>query len=461
MQSNILVDRINKFFKYILFFSILLFILEYLASTANVQFDHVIDAVGYYYFSKVPFFSIDFWFGMRPVGYPIFIKLLGSNPNLVIAAQSLFYMVSWSLFSIYLYTRARNKLFGLMSGVGILLIVIQPSISAWTHHVLTESLTFTFIAWILMFLYEFLINKKKKYIYFLLFTLVFYSTIRDVNAYYVSTFIIVFLILFFYRYINKYDLILASSIILFTFAFSDYTANHSRDTIGDKSLTFQMESNTIAHRWLFPYMNLVGHRFLTNSELFDYMKKEGMPINNTLLNNKNKWGGPWWYSDPKLKKFREWVAKSGKSKYMKFLILHPSYTFGQIYLNRYKIFHYKQKEQKRHLLQGYKTDNIFTYSTIENEIFYKYLFFLTLIFVFLSLVFTKNIFNVHTLPIIALLLPIMLLVVLTFHGDAMDVFRHTLIIPFLLKVTMFMLVYVFGNELFSSSMKLKGKFSDA
>ncbi len=448
-----LSNSMDKIYKYILFFAILLFVLEYLASTASIQFNHTVDAVGYYYFSKVPFFSTDFWLGMRPVGYPIFIKLLHSNPNLVVAVQSFLYIFSWAFFALYLYVRAKNKLFGLFSGLGILFIAIQSSISAWTHHVLTESLTFTLLAWIFMLLYEFIISREKRYMYFLLFVLLVYSTIRDVNAYYVITFIIVFSILFFYQYINKYNFIVASLILFFSFAFSDYTANHSRDTVSDKSLTFQSDGKTIAHRWVFPYMNLMGRRFLTNPELLDYMEKEGMPVNDALLKLKNVWGGPWWYSDPELKKFRDWVAQSGKSTYTKFLITHPQYTFGQIYSKRHQVFHYNQKEQKWYYLQGYKTDNIFTYSTIKNITFYKYLFLLIIIIILLSFLLRKNIFNVYTIPILTLLLPIGLLSVLTYHGDAMNIFRHTLIIPVLLKTTMFMLVYVFGNELFLKRMK--------
>ncbi len=459
MNKYINTNSLNNSFLIILCFTILLFILEYLSSVTTVIFSHVLDAVGYYYFSKVPLLTTDFWLGMRPVGYPLFIKLLQSNPNLVAAAQSLLYVVSWSFFAIYLYIRSNNKLFGLLSGIAILLIAIHPSISVWTHNILTESLTFTLVIWILILLYEFIVSKNKLYMYSLLLILFLYSTIRDVNAYYVITFILVFSILYFYKNINKYNFIIANIIILTSFAISDYTANHSRDTVSDKSLTFQSNGKTIAHRWVFPFMNLAGRRFLTNKELFDYMKKEGMPINDALLKQKNAWGGMGWYDNSELKEFRDWVAKSAKSTYTKFLITHPKYTFGKIYENRYKIFHYNQKESKTYYLRGYKLDNIFTYSSISNKDFYRYLFYTVLIVILLSIFLRKNIFNERTLPIVALLLPIVLLTVVTYHGDAVDIFRHTVIIPFLLKVTIFMLIYVFGNELFRNN-KTEGISSD-
>jgi len=439
-----------KVLQYMLFFVVLLFILEYLASTATVQFNHVVDAVGYYYFSKVPFFTVDFWLGMRPVGYPIFIKILDSNPNLVVAVQSLIYMLSWSFFAIYIFMRAKNKLFGLFSAVTILLIVIQPSVSAWTHHVLSESLTFTLLSWIFLFLYEFLISKKRIYLYSLILILVIYSTIRDVSSYYVATFTIVFLVLYLYKYINKYTFIIATTILLLSFSFSDYTANHCQDTVSDKTLTFKYEDKIIAHRWLFPYLNLVGHRFLTNSKLLNYMKNEGMPINDALLKKKHIWASPQWYSDPKLKDFRNWVAKSGKAKYAKFLITNPSYTFGELYQNRHQVFHYNEKETTWYYLKGYKTDNIFTYTNIKNITFYKYLFILLIIIILLSFILKRNVFNVKTITLLCLLIPIGLLSILTYHGDAMNVFRHTLIIPFLIKITLFMLVYSFTNELFKN-----------
>jgi len=444
------ITLFSKIFKYMLFFVILIFIIEYLASTANVEFNHVADAVGYYYFSKVPFFTIDFWLGMRPVGYPIFIKFLDSNPNLVIAVQSLIYMLSWSFFAIYIFTRAKNKLFGLLSAITILFIVIQPSVSAWTHHVLTESLTFTLLSWIFLFLYEFLITRKKIFIYSLLLILVIYSTIRDVSSYYVVTFIIIFLVLFVYKYISKYTFIIATAILLLSFSFSDYTANHCQDTVSDKTLTFKYEDKVIAHRWLFPYLNLVGHRFLTNSKLLDYMKNEGMPINDTLLKKKNIWASPQWYSDPKLKDFREWVARSGKEKYTKFLITNPSYTFGKLYENRHQIFHYNEKETTWYYLKGYKTNNIFTYTNIGNITLYKYLSILLVIILLLSFILKRNIFNANTITMLCLLIPIGLLTILTYHGDAMNVFRHTLIIPFLIKITLFMLMYSFTNELLTN-----------
>ncbi len=446
--------NVNKLFKYILLFAILLFTLEYFSNITNMVFAHVIDAYGYYFFSKIPILTTDFWLGMRPVGYPLFIKMLQSSPYLVLSAQALLYIFSWAFFAIYLFVRSNNKLFGLISGLGILLIAIHPSISVWTHHVLTESLTFTLVVWILVLLYEFIITRKKQYMYALLLLLFFYATIRDVNAYYVATFIVVFSILFFYKHIGKYNFIIANIIILLSFAISDYTANHSRDTISDKSLTFQSNGKTIAHRWVFPFMNLAGRRFLTNQEIFEYMKKEGMPVNEALLKLTHAWGGMGWYDKPELKEFRDWVAQSGKSTYTKFLITHPIYTFGSIYKNRYIIFHYKNNENKSYYSGRYKPDNLFTYSTIGNIMFYKYLFYAILIIIFLSLVLRKNIFNVYTFPILALILPIALLTIVTYHGDAVDIGRHTTIIPFLLKITLFMLVYVFGNELFRKSESL-------
>ncbi len=431
----------SKLLKYLLCFAIFLFALEHLSSMAEVKLNVAFDAAGYLRHSKIPFFSIDYWLGMRPVGYPTFIKLMHHNPNQVAAIQSLLYMTSWSFFSLYIYTRSRNKLFGFFSGLTILFIAVQPDIALWSHHILTESLTFTFIPWASILLYEFLISERKQYFYILLFLLVYFSTIRDVNTFYIATFIIIFAILYFYNYINKVNFILSSTLLVFALFFSNYTTNHAGNTIMEK-------------RWIFPYFNLVGHRFLTNSELLQYMQKEGMPVNEALLRKKNVWAsrkakddmGFGWYDDPELKNFREWVAQSGKTKYTKFLLTHPAYTFGQIYAHKDEIFHYLNKPH--HFLKGYKIDNTFTYSKIRNETFYKYLFILISVIIVLSFILKKTIINKYTIPMLTLLLPIGLLTVVTFHGDAMEVHRHTLIIPILLKVTMFMLAYALGNELF-------------
>jgi len=436
------IYRNNNLLQYLLFFAILIFTLEHLASVAEVKLNVVSDAAGYLGNSKIPFFSIDYWFSMRPVGYPTFIKFMQSNPNLVAAMQSLLHIASWSFFSFYLYIKSRNKLFGFLSGLTVLFIAMQPDIALWTHHVLTESLTFSFIAWILILIYEFLISEKKRYFYILLFILVSYSTIRDVNAFYVVTFIVAFAMFYFYKYINKIIFIVSSILLISTLFFSTYTANHAGNSIMNK-------------RWMFPYFNLFGHRFLTNPELLQSMKIEGMPINEALLRKKNVWAsgkdtvGQGWYDDPELKEFRDWVVKSGKSKYTKFLITHPSYTFGEIYLNRHTIFHYTKAINNAYYLKGYKIDNIFTYTKMENITFYIYLSLLIAIIILLSFILRKNIFNKYTMPMLTLLLPIGLLAIITFHGDAMEVHRHTLIVPILLKTTLFMIAYIFANELFT------------
>jgi len=450
MRTFISSQKIDTILKYILWLAILVFIVEYVATVIDARVIHVIDAQGYYRFSLVPFFTSDFWFGMRPVGYPLFIKLLHSNPNLVIAVQTLFHIFTWSFFAIYIFDRANNKLIGLLSSIGLLFIALQPNVAAWSHHVLTESLTFNFIPWIYMSLYEFLISKNKKYLYYLLGILVYYSTLRDVNAYYVLSFVLIFGILFWYKYINRLNFFIATIILIASFAFSDYTANHSRNTISGKELTFVSNGKRIANRWVFPFMNIMGRIVLNNPDMLEYMKKEGMPVDDALLKQKNKWGGEGWYDKPELQKFRDWLVKSGKQTYMKYLITHPKYTFGSIYKYRHHVFHYNMVEQKWHYqnyLPGYQADNIFKYSQIPNLIIYKVLIILLLIILLYSIFSRKNIINKVTLPIFALIIPIILLSVITFHGDGVDLFRHTIIIPFLVKVTAIMLIYVLGNEL--------------
>ena len=440
MRIQIKEEQKSIILKYILFFVISLFILEHLASTAEVVLNIVSDAAGYLGMSKKSFFSLNYWFSMRPIGYPTFIKIMHSNPNLVAGMQSLFYMGSWVFFSIYIYNKSKNKIFGLISAIGILYITIQPDMSLWTHHLLTESLTFTLLAWILIFLHEFILSSKKVYLYLLLFVLLYYSTIRDVNAFYTITFIVTFIVLYLYKYFHKRTLFVATILVLSALLFSTYSANNSGTTY-------------LTKRWTFSFFNLTGFRFLPNEEVLTYMKKNGMVENDALLRKKNIWAsrkddkGLGWYNDPELEQFRRWAMSSGKSVYTKFLITHPSYTFGSIYSNYKTIFHI-DSNLKPYYLKGYKTDSIFSYSTIKNITFYTYLSALIILIFLLSLILRKNIFNKNTVPFLTLLIPIWLLTIITYHGDAMEVSRHTLIVPILLKVTLFMIAYVFGNELF-------------
>ncbi len=442
-SNNTFLDFKNNLnlLQYILFFFIIIFVLEHMASMAEVKLNVVLDAADYIGNSKINFLSFEYWFSMRPIGYPTFIKIFQSNPNLVASAQSLFYMVSWSFFAIYLYSKANNKVYGLVSGLIILFIGIQPDVSLWTHHILTESLTFTILLCIIILLYEFITSSKKIYFYILLSILIFYSTIRDVNAFYSISFIITFILLYLYRFINKIQLLIASLLLIMSLFFSVYSSNNSG----------KYELNK---RWIFPFFNLTGHRILTNEDLLSFMQKEGMPVNEALKRKTKVWAsrkditGKGWYNDNELDKFREWVVNSGKSKYTKFLITHPTYTFGEIYSNRHSIFHYNGIVSKGYYLKGYKINNMFTYTGIENSTIYISSIFLVGMIILISLLLKLNIYNKNTMPFLTLLLPIILLSVITYHGDAMEVHRHTLIIPILIKLILLTIIFIFGNELF-------------
>ena len=249
--------------------------------------------------------------------------------------------------------------------------------------------------------------------------------------------------LYLFAYIDRRHLIASILIILLSFFVGSYTADH----VGGRG--------GLGNRWVFPFFNLVGHRVLVNSEMLKYMKEEGMPINDALMRKKNVWAsrkdcnGVGWYNDPELNDFRKWTIRFGKSTYAKFLITHPSYTFGELFSHYAYVLH--SKHGPGYYLKGYKTDNILTYSKLKNDFFYKLMISVLIILCALLLVLKKKIFTRDIAVMATLFIPIILLAIITYHGDAMEVSRHTLIIPILVKTTLFMIIYSLGNHLFDKA----------
>jgi hypothetical protein len=449
----------TRYLSLLLHFAVALFVLEYLASILAVtpQVYQGGDSFGYYIMSKTPLFSSEFWFQMRPVGYLLVLKLFDQNVHLVGAVQIALHLFTWSYFAYYLQAKSNNKVFGTLAALTVLMIGIQPEISIWASVILTESLSITLFLWIVIIAYELVETRHKKYLYLLLGLLVFYSTIRDVNAYFSLLFLLPLWLIYFFRFIGRSDILLATVVLVFAFGLSNYTANHAENPYENNELKVKVDDRYVGPRWLLPYFNVVGARFLEDQTILSFFKQEGMPINEALLRKNDIGGalhdseGQGWYTDPDLKTYREWVLEKGKSTYVKFLLMHPEYTLGKIYQYKNRILHFDAISDDRiNRLPGYRVDNIVTYSTVNNLDIYRYFLYILLALILLWAVLGRNPLN-HTAGMMVLLLflafPIALI---TYHGDGGDVYRHTIIVPVLIKIPMLMLIYAMGNALLKS-----------
>ena len=81
-------------------------------------------------------------------------------------------------------------------------------------------------------------------------------------------------------------------------------------------------------RWRFSFYNNIGRRILTSEEHLDYFTRHGMPVNTALIERTGKWASSderAFYTDDRLHEFRLWANARGKNTYMTFLVTNPVY----------------------------------------------------------------------------------------------------------------------------------------
>ena len=187
-------------------------------------------------------------------------------------------------------------------------------------------------------------------------------------------------------------------------------------------------------RWVFPLHNVIGTRILPDPEYVAYFSDHGMPVGPALYERTGKYANAddnAFFNDPRLEEFRLWTNRSGRTTYIRFLLSHPLYLitapaleFPDIFLKDMGWFfsgHYK-------ILRPYPRITIRLNDRLAAAAAYLLLVGYG---VTISLIFFLYRYKLlHGSPWLAVPLVMILLSIphlwLCWHGDAMEVRRHSL-----------------------------------
>lgn len=388
-------------------------------------------------------FDPEFWSGLRPAGLPLFIKILGLEPRNLIFFQILFHLVAWLGFSLWLFLKASNRYLGLFFAFITMLMAASAEITLWNYHVLSEAVSLSLVPIIGVLSYEIISHYRAFHIWILIGVLVVFSLLRDANVYFVLATTIPLGGMFLAKKFSGTQLIAALVVIGLAFGIHTWSVAHSRDSLEQE-------------RWFFSFMNITGQRILTNDDILDQFETMGMPVNDALTSKKGYYGSSddWsFYQDPELSDFRNWVAHNGKAAYARFLITNPGYSSFEIVKNAGAILHANRYYLEAYEPDGFEVGRANLSRLVPNQ--WLYLLFLS----FGILVYCQpgvlrwewqkfHFRSAGSLPLIALLtaLPIGSLFFISFHGDAMEVSRHTLSAVVLLKVWLMVFAFHIGNH---------------
>ncbi len=171
-----------------------------------------------------------------------------------------------------------------------------------------------------------------------------------------------------------------------------------------------------------------------------------MPVNEAVLAQANKWASSDTfavYRDPALADFLAWVTSQGKSTYSAYLLEHPGYTSGEIVDHRQLILH-----QLPSALEGYYPKE---YRPIVQGMFAIEASLLWAILPAAALLPYRlwqrrrglrpnDAWKVSLA--VAALVPLPVLMVISYHGDAMDVARHSVIVAVYARLYLVFIAFI-------------------
>ncbi len=278
------------------------------------------DPYDYIYQSEISLTNKSFYFperiddfDPRPFTTPLFYKIANSRAERIIFLQQLMHSLSTLFLCFVILLFLRNIYSKILFVVFWYFLMSWWNILGWTHMLLSESLSISFLfIWIASFLL--LLHKKSVYTFsfHLLVTLLFSFT-RDSWPYVLVLFYILYTLISIKwqkRYLHyMIGLIVFSSIVFIV----------------------QQKSAQIGHRHRLPVINNIVFRILPNDEYLQWFSDKGMPSAEALKESysiMDNWKDVYpLYNDTSYVEFGEWAGNEGKNVYAEFLLTHPSFLF--------------------------------------------------------------------------------------------------------------------------------------
>jgi hypothetical protein len=277
------------------------------------------DTQDYLRMARWPLLSLSFWAGARPVGTLLIYKLLGADIQRIIYFQVLLALSCWGLLGLAVARSIRTPWLRWIALSCVLLFSFSSDIAQWDFIVLSESITGSLFAlliglglWTLGVLRGSATPVRKRLMLGLLIAVAaLWSLMRDANAYFVLGLAGLLALGLLFRSVRghpavrQYLVLIAALVAIFV---------------------VQDRSANVYGRWRYPLIDVIGKRILVDDERTAFFAAHGMPIDGKVMRYRGKYGeayGNAIFRDPDMEYFRQWMTERGKLTYMLFLLSHP------------------------------------------------------------------------------------------------------------------------------------------
>jgi hypothetical protein len=364
------------------------------------------DTAGYLKAASLSLFDPAFYATDRAFTVPLFYKLCQSDPAWIGAFQSLFSALAWTVLGLMAARAMRSRLAAVMSFVVVLLFGSSAEIMGWDRVMWSESISISLFALCVaaaLWLWEGWSWLKVCPIALVAFLWVF---ARDGNAYSLAMVGGLLGAAIVARLVQPRYLIVAGA-------------------FGAIALASTASADAGA-RWQFPFYNVVGQRILPDAYMLSLMEKEGMPSSPALMRLSGGWATSAnyaFFTDPDLEPFRQWVRVKGKSAYMKVLATHLPVTIRGAATYMPDLIWPTVVEGNGNRMPVASPLVELTYPSSETG--FGIWAMAAALLSLCALLRARTLGSVWVLPLVMLLL-VFPIAVIVFHGDPMEIPRHSI-----------------------------------
>lgn len=372
-----------------------------------------------------------FYHGLRPPVVPILHSLVNGSviTHNIILLQTIISYVSW-IFLAFMVVRLSNDY--LVKVFAFFLIAFIP-LNGFIHYyslvILSESLSYSFLAVFLSSYLWYYHRQSIASVVFLSIVALIFAFTRDTDAYRVLLMTLPILLLVVQHVRSKTQGVTPHIVLFILFILIFIGSNHSTSNIHCRDCT----TPYMKARWFMPTINNLYQRILPFEDRVKYYEDHGLPVTPELMAMKYKWASSDnWQSafDPKLAAQGEWNYRHGRQTYMKYLITHPKYVFTSAFEYRDPLLflHGTRNVWYHATAKPYDPRSIVFLNDDRDLKMFIVLFLSSLIMVIISYVKQGrddrgDIMRILlTSYIIFMAIPIGLLI---FHADLMDLARHS------------------------------------
>lgn len=297
------------------------------------------DSIVFINMASLPWTDAGLWGGLRPPLVALCYKILRMHPPAIAVFQSMFSLLCWGLLSLAVAGSVQTTWLKSLAYTLVMLFGLSTDVITWDFMIMSESVSISLFVLLVALAFWLLQQWHPAKLLALIVTGGLWSFCRETNAWLLlGMAIVIGTIGLFSRKRRTAYFVLALCWGAF-FAASTISSKMSAQkfTIPPTPTYAALElPPQMGQRWILPFLNVLANRILSDPAKVQWFADHGMPVTPDLMRLAGRLGGDDYfavYRLDSLEPFRAWLINHGQSCYIKYLICNIPATMLAPWLN--------------------------------------------------------------------------------------------------------------------------------